>query len=203
MPAGNEGTRERILAAAAAIMHRKGFQGTGLKEILEAVHVPKGSFYHHFPSKEALGLAVLDYQGELLRRKFHSLADVPSLPPLMRLRRLFEGLRDEFALNGYRLGCPVGNLAQEMADLSEPFRLRIAAGFEHRVSWLAGLIAEGQQLGEIDPSLDSVEAARFLFASWQGTLTCMKVTGDDGPLEIFLHTAFAWLARRSAEPASG
>ena len=52
--------RERLLDAGVEIFHRCGFNGCGVQEITEAAGVPKGSFYNHFASKEALGAAVLD-----------------------------------------------------------------------------------------------------------------------------------------------
>jgi len=52
--------RERLLDAGVEIFHRCGFNGCGVQEITDAAGVPKGSFYNHFASKEALGAAVLD-----------------------------------------------------------------------------------------------------------------------------------------------
>lgn len=52
--------RERLLDAGVEAFHRRGFNGCGVQEITEAAGVPKGSFYNHFASKEALGAAVLD-----------------------------------------------------------------------------------------------------------------------------------------------
>ena len=51
--------RERLLDAGLETLHRCGFNGCGVQEIAETAGVPKGSFYNHFESKEALGAAVL------------------------------------------------------------------------------------------------------------------------------------------------
>ena len=61
VPATKKGeeTRERILAAATDLIHARGFKETGLSDILAASGVPKGSFYHYFPSKEDLGRELL------------------------------------------------------------------------------------------------------------------------------------------------
>ncbi|WP_300163897.1 TetR/AcrR family transcriptional regulator [Solidesulfovibrio sp.] len=199
----HEGTKERIVATAAAIMHRKGFLGTGLKEILDEAGVPKGSFYHHFKSKEDLGLAVVEFQAARLRARMEVCLGDAGLSPLARLRHLFETLREDFVGAGFRLGCPIGNLAQEMGDLSEPFRLRLAASLDRLAGWLAGHLEAGQRAGEIDPDLDSAQAARFLLASWQGALTCMKASGDARPLDTFLHFTFALLTRHTAGAIGG
>src|SRR5436189_2079852 len=52
-------TKERILEAAEEIMLQKSFHSVGLNEILAAVKVPKGSFYHYFQSKEQFGVELL------------------------------------------------------------------------------------------------------------------------------------------------
>jgi len=51
-------TRKRIIETGAAIIHRKGFNHTGIQEILNAAKVPKGSFYNYFKSKEDFGLQI-------------------------------------------------------------------------------------------------------------------------------------------------
>jgi TetR/AcrR family transcriptional regulator, transcriptional repressor for nem operon len=61
LPATRKGeeTRDRILAAATELIHKRGFKETGLSDILAASGVPKGSFYFYFKSKEDLGRELL------------------------------------------------------------------------------------------------------------------------------------------------
>lgn len=54
-------TRERLLVAAQRLFRKRGYHATGLSDILEAAHAPKGSLYHHFPGgKEAIGVCVVE-----------------------------------------------------------------------------------------------------------------------------------------------
>ncbi len=54
-------TRSRILAAAQRLFRKRGYHATGLNEVLELAHAPKGSMYHHFPGgKEAIGVCVIE-----------------------------------------------------------------------------------------------------------------------------------------------
>ena len=59
-----DSAKDRILTHAAQIIHKKGFNNTGIQEILESAGVPKGSFYFYFKSKEDLGLALIDHYAE-------------------------------------------------------------------------------------------------------------------------------------------
>jgi len=56
---GYNETRNILLNAGVAALTEKGFFSTGINEILKSVHIPKGSFYHFFNSKEAYGLDLL------------------------------------------------------------------------------------------------------------------------------------------------
>ncbi len=53
-------TRDHLLDVGVELMHRNGYKATGLTEILQAAGVPKGSFYHHFGSKEDFAAAALE-----------------------------------------------------------------------------------------------------------------------------------------------
>ncbi|MBK7631744.1 MAG: TetR/AcrR family transcriptional regulator [Ignavibacteriales bacterium] len=53
-------TKNKLLQIGAKYVHLKGFNHTGLQEILKEANVPKGSFYFYFNSKEEFGLAIID-----------------------------------------------------------------------------------------------------------------------------------------------
>ena len=96
--------RERLLEAGVEIFHRCGFNGCGVQEITEAAGVPKGSFYNHFASKEALGAAVLDrYWQQRAGAVVHMLED-NEVRPCERLRRHFAAMAASMANRGYTAG---------------------------------------------------------------------------------------------------
>ncbi|MBI9078040.1 MAG: TetR/AcrR family transcriptional regulator, partial [Desulfatibacillum sp.] len=64
----NEDAKTRLLRAAAKIVITKGFNDTGLQEILDAARVPKGSFYFYFKNKEDFGLQLIDFYADFFRR---------------------------------------------------------------------------------------------------------------------------------------
>ena len=60
MPRDGTATRERILDAAQRLVLQRGFAGTSVDAVLAAASATKGGFFHHFPSKQALGLALVE-----------------------------------------------------------------------------------------------------------------------------------------------
>jgi TetR/AcrR family transcriptional repressor of nem operon len=93
-----DSARERLVNAALDEFHRHGFNGCGVKDITQAAGVPKGSFYNHFESKEALALETLNRYGQ--SRRLEMLAD-STQEPLARLRAHFEFLREELQASGF------------------------------------------------------------------------------------------------------
>src|ERR1700685_4082074 len=88
MPRPN--VREKIIDAGLKVLIEKGFNGVGVQDITDAAGVPKGSFYNHFESKEALGAEIVERYGADKRRR--ELLTDKSIPPLERLRRHYERL---------------------------------------------------------------------------------------------------------------
>ena len=183
-----ETTRDKILRTGAEVIHLKGFNHTGLQEILSAAKVPKGSFYNYFKSKDDFGLQVIDYFiGQFFQFSKDILGDT-SIPPLERIRKMLDWFKDLFRSTEYTCGCPIGNLAQEMGDLSPAFRERLEDAMNAMVDAYAGILTEAQAAGEISRDLDAKETAHFIVSSWHGALIRMKIVKGLEPLDI--HSKF-------------
>lgn len=188
-----DSARKRILDAASELIHRKGFNNTGLKEILEAARTPKGSFYFYFKSKEELGLALVDYHSERIAARARSCFDDESRPPLGRLRLFFEATHARHELEGCGKGCPIGNLCQEMSDLSPTFRRKLDSAMRDVISTVASLLRQAKDAGDLPVRLDPEETASFIMSSWQGALLTMKVERSTAPMRRFERFIFGEL----------
>jgi len=182
-----------ILEAGARLIHGQGFNRTGLKEILEAAGVPKGSFYFYFKSKEEFGLALIEHFSQATSQARQALAD-QSLPPLARLARFFALARERFAAGGCGAGCPIGNLAQEMSDLSPAMRQALSRSLAAMAGSLAKVLAEAVELGEIQ-DVDPARTAAFILDAWEGALLRMKTEKSVEPLLRFEDVVFNRLLR--------
>lgn len=176
-------TRDKILEAGAEIIHHKGFNHTGIQEILNAAGVPKGSFYNFFKNKEDFGLQVIDYFSDHFDRVAKNTLEDRSISPLERIERILRWFMDYFRSTQFTRGCPVGNLSQEMGDLSPAFRDKLRDAIDRMVAGYASVLAEAQVIGEISQGLDVQATAYFLVSSWHGALIRMKVVQSLEPLE--------------------
>lgn len=163
-------TKERILDAAVGIVLEKGFSGVGINEILKAVNVPKGSFYHWFASKEQFGVELLKYFGgkaEAYIRKWLTKTD--TLPNAYeRLVAFYEARVSMTLEQDCQQGCLVCKLSAEVSSWSDPMRAEVARNFEVGISLLRQVIEEGQAQGSIRQSLDAALAASVLHDVWLG-----------------------------------
>jgi TetR/AcrR family transcriptional repressor of nem operon len=177
-------SRNAILREGARIVHAKGFHHTGLQEILRAAGIPKGSFYFYFKSKDDFGLALVDYYWEFIQAVGESHLGDGGIPPLTRLERFMDAHREMFENMGLRCGCPIGNLMQEMSDLSESFRVKVGDVYSLMQARIAQLLAEAKDRGELPAGMDPERTAWFILDSWEGAIMHMKLTRSSEPLEI-------------------
>lgn len=205
VPRDSNTTRDDLLDAGRALLLRAGYAGTGLKDVLAAAGVPKGSFYHYFDSKAAFGLAALDaYFAEHAALLDGFLAD-RGRPPLARLRAYFEAYADRYAADGYAVGCLLGTLAQEQAGQDGPdggpegagaaFRPALAARFAAWRGAIAAVLREARDAGALaagadGDAFDADALAAYVLDAWEGALLQMKVARSDAPLRTFLAVTF-------------
>jgi TetR/AcrR family transcriptional regulator, transcriptional repressor for nem operon len=186
-------TRLKIIEAGARIIHEKGFNNTGIQEILKAAEVPKGSFYFYFKSKDDFGLELVDYFQALMQSRMDEHFNSPATPGLKGLKSLFDEFLDFFRHTDGRLGCPVGNLTQEMGDINPQFRQRLEMALNEMKAGIQGCLETARSRDEMDASLDLSETADFIVNSWEGALVRMKAMKSVEPLIIFDKMIFKFL----------
>jgi TetR/AcrR family transcriptional repressor of nem operon len=182
-------TKELLLYKGAEIMHHKGFQSSGIEEVLETTGVPKGSFYYYFKSKEDFGLQVIDLYAGVMFQTLRTNMDVTGEPIVERLRGFFSEMTDHAVKSGYS-GCPIGNISQEMGGVNEVFRQKLNEIFGRLEQEVTGHLKAAQTGGEISRHILPEQAAVFLISSWEGVLLRMKLMKETSPFDIFERTVF-------------
>lgn len=181
---------EKLLDAGEHAFRETSFSESGINEILASSGVPKGSFYHHFASKEAFGIAVANRYNEAQVAAAKGCLEDPSLPPIDRLRLFFESARKDMGNRKFQQGCLMCNLSTELADERPAFQAVLDTHWQNLTAVVAECLAEAD-LSEIGlEHLTPEEAADWLMNAWSGALTRMKASGNDAPLALFMRTIF-------------
>ena len=169
-----ERTRQEILQAAFAEIYRRGFQAASVANILKSTGVTKGAFFHHFPTKKALGYAVVDEViAQMIRKQW--------VVPLSRSDDAFRTILEEFR-NGIdvleaaplNLGCPLNNLAQEMSPIDRGFQRRTQKVFESWVECFARALERERAAGRMKKSIEPNQTALYLVSQIEGMLSLSK-----------------------------
>jgi TetR/AcrR family transcriptional regulator, transcriptional repressor for nem operon len=183
--------REQIVQAGLKCLREKGFNGVAVQDITAAAGVPKGSFYNHFESKEALGAEIVERYGADTRRR--ELLSDQSIPPLERLRRHYARLNAVFAEAKFERGCILGNFSAELANQSEVIRDSLRRLYERWTEDVEATIAEAQRQGAISDEMTAAELAAFLLDAYEGTLLRARVERDGSAFDRFMKFAFTKL----------
>lgn len=167
-------TRETILDAAFQEVHRHGFQAASLSNILAKTGLTKGALYHHFPTKDDLGLAVID---EVVREGLDAMMFAPlreSDTPFDTLLEIVRRKAQRADLENVSLGCPLNNLMQEMSPLNATFKKRLNAVLATWQTAVADALTRAQKQGKVRREVDCRAAALFIVSSWEGCVGVAK-----------------------------
>jgi TetR/AcrR family transcriptional repressor of nem operon len=195
MPRAN--VREQLISSALLVFHTRGFNGSGVQDIVDAAGVPKGSFYNHFDSKEALGVEVVRAYTALVGAYVveAGAAEILSGPgsPLLRIRAYFEAVIEQNVSCGVRKGCLLGNFATELAPHSEQIAKAVTDALQSWSTAVAVALAQAQDAGELADDVDTDALARYLVDGYEGAAMRAKLIGDRAPMDGFIRTTFDFL----------
>ncbi|MEJ2403670.1 MAG: TetR/AcrR family transcriptional regulator [Candidatus Thiodiazotropha sp.] len=180
-------TRTRILSTARELFHGRSYADVGIKEICDIAQVQKGSFYHFFPSKQDLAMAVIDDMADDWAHGFVAEAFDRDLPPLERLDYLVDAAyywqKAAKDLEGRMPGCLFGNLALEVSTRDEVIRARINAVFAKASDRFHETLDEAMEQGQIPP-LDTKSTAQAMLAYLEGVILLAKSQNDPEVVRI-------------------
>jgi len=188
--------REQLLSAGLETLHRRGFNATSVQDITEAAGVPKGSFYNHFESKEALGAeAVIKYwETSETWKAVRALRDTKGAP-LTKLRNHFESMTERILKAESWSGCMLGNFACELSNQSPLIREQVAVVFADWSDEIARVIGDAQRAGAVSKDLPPEALAEFVINAWEGAVLRAQVDKDRGALQLFLKVTFSKILR--------
>jgi AcrR family transcriptional regulator len=184
--------RKRVLDVAGAMFQERGYHATSMHDVMAAAGVTGGALHHHFPSKKALGLAVI-------RERVAAAVAETCVAPVETARSTADGIaavfRDTAAsldARGAVCGCPLNNLALELSLADPEFRSAIATVFD---GWRAAIAAKLRAEGRAKPA-EAEQLATFVVAAYSGAMTLAKATQNAAPLKLTARQLATALAAR-------
>jgi TetR/AcrR family transcriptional repressor of nem operon len=192
-------TRDHLIDTGLKLMHQHGYNATGLTEILKAADVPKGSFYHHFGSKEDFAAAALERYTTREAKHAATVLNDAKAPPLKRLKRYFTDLVRFYGQKGEIPGCMMGRFSLEIAAANPQLRKQISGSFAHWEHTIATVVQQAVAQKELPADTDSESMAGFLLNSWEGALLRSQAEENDSPLEVFMHLVFDRLLKQHSK----
>ena len=182
-------TRERVLEATAQLLQRQGYHGTGITQIAEESGAEDDSLDNHFPGgKEQLVAEAIATSGARMQGFFHALVARADTPAAAR-DAVFDQLSTDLVTSGWRSGCPVAAVSQEMAPHSEHIRETCSDTFH---SW--AFVIE-QLLERFDVANENRESlATLILSSIEGGLLLARTHRSTDPLESIKRSLHQMLA---------
>ncbi len=174
-------TRQRILSSARELFHGNNYADIGIKQICDAAQVQKGSFYHFFPSKRDLALAVIDDMADDWAHGFVHEAFDQNLSPMERLDYLIDAAyywqKAAKDIEGRMPGCLFGNLVLEVSTRDDVLRAKLTAVFDKTKTRFEQTLVEAVESGEI-AALDTNLTAQAMLAYLEGMILLAKSRND-------------------------
>jgi len=178
--------KDHILWAGLKLMMSRGYNGTSVKDIVDAAGVPKGSFYNYFASKESFAVDALEAvscKDYLTSRELLSTGDKS---PLARMQYFFEQSALRACEGEYRVGCFFGNMGQEMSGSNEAIRHKVREILNRNTQLFADVLEQAKEMGELNESAQTDVIAEFILNAWEGALIRMKTSKSRESLDVFL-----------------
>jgi AcrR family transcriptional regulator len=164
--AAPDNTRDRIILAGLRLFAAKGYQSTSIVDLLQEADAHSGSFYHFFPTKQDLLLAVLKTYRDGIEPMLLAPAWDGILDPIAKVFALLAVYRRALENSGCTYGCPIGSLALELHEPDPPVRELLSVNFSGWVSHIrACLDAAGSRLPR---SVNTEQLAVFVLTTMEG-----------------------------------
>jgi AcrR family transcriptional regulator len=190
-----EGLRARVLDQAARLFQERGYHSTSMHDVMHETGVSAGALHHHFPTKKSLAQAVLaDRVRPAVREAW--------IDPVRDAAVLGKGIAEVFGsiISGIRargsvLGCPLNNLALELALTDLDLRHEVESIF---AEWRTALIERigATRGGARLEAQDRAAAANFVISVYSGAMNMAKATQSAAPLSDALDLLSHWMSDR-------
>ena len=172
-----QSTPQNLVDAATQIFRQNGFVATTVDEICAGAGVTKGAFFHHFESKEALGLECLRQWERTMVAKLESAPFQQIVDPVEKALGGVEFFAAMFENPSVPKSCLAGTTAQEVSETHPALREGAQACFAAGTGYFRQLLDDACRSRGVQ--LDTAALAQLWMATLQGSLLLYKASRDD------------------------
>ena len=179
-------TKQHIVNEAFTLFYEHGFKSTSINDVMKAAKMTKGAFYHHYKSKQQLGIEVIElkvqkrvYDGMILPLKQQGNA-------MEILESTFLNRLKSFPFYDKQHGCPMNNLINEIGNYEASYQLALKHIVEKWKSALVLLIKRGQDENTIKKDVSGEAIAIYLISAFEGIRGLRKLYNDDYILDQYI-----------------
>lgn len=187
-------TKQDLLELGLQLLLKHGYADLGVATLLDKAGVPKGSFYHHFESKEDFGLQAIDLYMTGVHGALGAAFDDEACEPLERIRRFFRLVMAGYKGDGY-LGCLLGGFGQELSGTSPAFRKKVEHCFGVIARRIEGALLVAKSRGQVRDDVEPAQLADLLVNCWEGAALRSRMRRSVDPLEQMLEFYLAAIRR--------
>jgi AcrR family transcriptional regulator len=194
-------TQQKLIEAAMELFAFQGYANTGLAQISKKAGAQPGSLYHFYPTKEDLLAATLEERltllwPEVLQPIWDRIDD-----PLERVFGLLDGYRRMLQMTEFSHGCPIGNLAIELAETHPNTRPLIAANFDNWKRFVADCYR--QAADRLPDDVDPDQLAQFTLVTMEGAVMLARTYRSFDAYDTAIATFRDYIERLVSAATSG
>ncbi len=171
-------SKAKLLDATLNVVRKRGYTATRVEDICAAAGVTKGSFFHHFDSKDELALAAAELWGENAKALFAA-ADFNKLEdPLERLLGYLDFRKELLSGDVAEYTCFGGTVIQEVYATHPQLRDACGKSFAENAAWLAPIVTAAMRKHRIKSDWTAKSLALHINAVLQGAFILAKAEGQ-------------------------
>lgn len=169
-----DATRQRLIDATVRLMLQQGFAGTSVDMICKEAGMTKGSFFHHFESKEAIGKAAVEWWGQMGTTLYAVAWNNTELNPLEKVHAMLDIMTGFTMRKDQACVCMVGMMSQELAATNPVIQVACAKELHSWTDNVAKMLAEAKKQLKPSTDFDPKAVAWFINSLWQGSMLVGK-----------------------------
>jgi AcrR family transcriptional regulator len=182
----SERTKQIITDHAFKLFYENGFKSTSIDKIMNATKMTKGAFYHHYKSKQEIGIEVIEHR---IRRRLYDAMIAPLLSEgnaFEILTSTFNNRLKSFASYDKKHGCPLNNFINEIGDYEQIYQITLKSMIDEWQQEITKLLERGKKEKSINSHVNSQGVAIYLISAFEGIRGIRKLYKDDAILNQYL-----------------